>query len=59
MEQVFKFLGLPNSTSEDYPKVNAGSYNQVDPSLRKTLSEYFAPYNRQLEKYLNMEFNWE
>ena len=59
MKQVFKFLGLPNSTLEHYPKVNAGSYNQVDPSLRKTLSEYFAPYNRQLEEYLNMEFNWE
>ncbi len=58
MEQVFKFLGLPNCPLENYPKVNAGSYNQVDLSLRKTLSEYFAPYNRQLEEYLNMDFGW-
>lgn len=59
MEQVFEFLNLPNCPLENYPKVNAGSYKRVDPELRKTLSEYFTPYNRQLEEYLNLEFNWE
>ena len=59
MAQVFDFLGLPNCPLENYPKVNAGSYNQVDSKLRKTLVDYFAPYNRQLEKYLEMEFNWQ
>ncbi len=59
MEEVFKFLDLPNCSLENYPKVNAGSYNQVDPSLRKTLSEYFAPYNQQLEEYLGKKFSWE
>ncbi|MGB5633520.1 MAG: tetratricopeptide repeat protein [Waterburya sp.] len=59
MAEVFKFLGLPNCPLDNYPKVNAGSYNQVDPSLRKTLSEYFAPYNQQLEEYLDLKFAWE
>lgn len=59
MERVFEFLKLPNCTLENYPKVNAGSYNRADPGLRKTLAEYFAPYNRQLEAYLDMKFNWE
>ena len=59
MEQVFEFLNLPNCPLENYPKVNAGSYNRVAPELRKTLSEYFTPYNRQLEEYLDLEFNWE
>ena len=59
MEQVFEFLNLPNCPLDNYPKVNAGSYNRVDPELRKTLSEYFTPYNRQLEEYLDLEFNWE
>ena len=59
MEEVFKFLDLPNCPLENYPQVNAGSYNQVDPSLRKTLAEYFAPYNQQLEEYLVQKFNWE
>lgn len=58
MKKVFEFLGLPNCPSNNYPKVNAGSYNQVDPDLRKTLAEYFTPYNRQLEEYLGMKFDW-
>lgn len=59
MKSVFKFLDLPNCPLENYPKVNAGSYERVDPSLRKTLSEYFAPYNQQLEEYLNLELGWK
>lgn len=59
MKGVFKFLDLPNCALENYPKVNAGSYNQVDPKVRKTLSAYFAPYNQQLSEYLNMRFDWE
>ena len=58
MADVFQFLDLPNCPLDNYPKVNAGSYDRTDPSLRKTIAEYFAPYNRQLEEYLGMEFNW-
>ncbi|MDJ0567677.1 MAG: tetratricopeptide repeat protein [Pleurocapsa sp. MO_192.B19] len=59
MEKVCEFLGLPNSPLDNYPKVNAGSYNQVNSRLRKTLTDYFAPYNQQLEEYLGIEFNWQ
>jgi hypothetical protein len=59
MEQVFKFLNLPSCPQDNYPKVNAGSYQDVDPNMRRTLVEYFAPYNQQLEKYLGMDFAWE
>ncbi|MCC0175413.1 tetratricopeptide repeat protein [Waterburya agarophytonicola K14] len=59
MKQVWDFLGLPNYDLEQYPKVNGGSYNEVDSSLRKTLIEYFAPYNQQLEEYLGVQFNWQ
>lgn len=59
MSQVFKFLDLPNCPLENYPKVNAGSYNQVDSQLRETLVDYFAPYNQQLEEYLDIKFDWE
>ena len=58
MSQVFEFLGLPNCTLESYPKVNAGSYSEVDSELRTVLADYFTPYNRQLEEYLDIEFNW-
>jgi tetratricopeptide (TPR) repeat protein len=59
MEQVFKFLDLPGCPSNNYPKVNSGSYQDADPALREILIKYFAPYNRQLENYLGMEFGWE
>ena len=59
MANVFDFLGLPNCPLEKYPKVNAGSYNEIDASLRQTLVEYFAPYNQQLEDYLDMKFDWQ
>ena len=59
MKRVFQFLGLPNHTLDKYPQINAGSYAEIDPKIRKTLAEYFAPYNRQLEEYLGMEFNWQ
>lgn len=59
MEQVFKFLDLPGCLLNNYPKVNSGSYQDADPALREILVKYFAPYNRQLEKYLGMEFGWE
>jgi tetratricopeptide (TPR) repeat protein len=59
MSEVFDFLGLPNCPLDNYPKVNAGSYNQVDLELRETLVNYFAPYNQQLEDYLGMKFNWQ
>jgi tetratricopeptide (TPR) repeat protein len=59
MEQVFKFLDLPGCPLNNYPKVNSGSYQDADPTLRETLVKYFAPYNKQLEKYLGMEFGWQ
>ena len=59
MSDVFQFLDLPDYPLNNYPKVNAGSYQPTDPELRNTIAEYFAPYNRQLEEYLGMEFGWE
>lgn len=59
METVFQFLGLPNCTLSTYPKVNPGKYEEIETGLRQTLSDYFAPYNQQLEEYLGMKFDWE
>ena len=59
MSHVFQFLDLPDCPLSNYPKVNAGSYQPTDPKLRNAIAEYFAPYNRQLEEYLGMEFGWE
>ncbi|MDJ0744159.1 MAG: tetratricopeptide repeat protein [Xenococcaceae cyanobacterium MO_167.B27] len=58
MEEVYNFLGLPNYPLAQYPKINTGSYSPADERIRKILKDYFEPYNRQLEEYLGMEFNW-
>jgi tetratricopeptide (TPR) repeat protein len=59
MEQVFSFLGLPNHSIAKYIKVNAGSYQNIDPQLKITLADYFKSHNQQLEEYLGIKFNWE
>ncbi len=58
MEQVYDFLGLSNYPLAKYSKINGGSYNPADEKIRNVLRDYFEPYNRQLEEYLGMEFNW-
>lgn len=59
MEEVFKFLDVPSYPLEEYPKVNAGSYESTEIEIRNTLAAYFAPHNQRLEDYLGMKFNWE
>ena len=58
MEQVYDFLGLPNHSLKQYPKINGGAYNPADEKIRTILRDYFEPYNQQLEEYLGMKFNW-
>jgi hypothetical protein len=31
----------------------------MDPGMRKRLTDYFAPYNRQLYALLGRDFGWE
>jgi hypothetical protein len=58
MEQVFEFLGLTKIQYKDYQKYNVGDYPEVSEKLRKQLTNFFTPYNQQLSKYLQMDFNW-
>ncbi|GAB4244142.1 MAG: hypothetical protein Kow0049_33950 [Stanieria sp.] len=59
MEKVFKFLGLPNHPIAQYPKVNAGSYQNNDSQIKTTLTNYFQVHNQQLEEALGIKFNWD
>ncbi|NEP45781.1 MAG: tetratricopeptide repeat protein, partial [Okeania sp. SIO2H7] len=58
MKRVFAFLGLPDYQIAEYEKLNPGYYPPINESIRQQLSDYFLPYNRRLEEYLEMEFNW-
>jgi tetratricopeptide (TPR) repeat protein len=58
MSQVFDFLDLPYHELSEYQQINVGSYNAVNPEIRKTLADYFKSYNQELEDYLQVKFDW-
>ena len=57
--EVLTFLGLPPYEHFKWNRGITHSYPPMDPALRETLSDYFRPYNAQLEKLLGRKFNWE
>jgi len=58
LSRVFEFLNISDCELISYPKLNLGSYSQVDHDLRKLLFDYFYVHNQKLEEYLGMEFGW-
>jgi len=59
VNQVFKFLGVEPYQLPEYPKKNSGNYPPISQSMHRTLSNYFRPFNQQLEEYLDRKFNWD
>ncbi len=58
VKQVLEFLDLPEYQLSEYQNANPGSYQPVSDSVRDWLSDYFRPYNQQLEEYLGRKFDW-
>ena len=58
MKQAYDFLGLPDHTLPKYPNRNPNKYPPISPNLRQQLTEFFQPYNQELEEYLGRKFNW-
>jgi tetratricopeptide (TPR) repeat protein len=59
VQQVLAFLDLPEYQLSEYQNANPGSYQRVNESVRDSLSDYFRPYNQELEEYLGRKFDWE
>ncbi|MEG4500840.1 tetratricopeptide repeat protein [Microcoleus sp. F10-C6] len=59
LKQVLEFLDLPEYQLSEYQNANPGSYQRVNESVRDRLSDYFRPYNQQLEESLGRQFEWE
>ncbi|MEG4535302.1 tetratricopeptide repeat protein [Microcoleus sp. D2_18a_D3] len=59
VKQVLEFLDLPEYQLSEYQNANPGSYQRVNESVRDRLSDYFRPYNHELEEYLGRQFDWE
>jgi tetratricopeptide (TPR) repeat protein len=57
-KQVLEFLNLPDYQLSEYQNANPGFYRPTSESVRDWLSDYFKPYNQQLEEYLGRKFNW-
>jgi len=59
VKQVLEFLDLPVYQLPEYQNANPGFYPRVNESVRDCLSDYFKPYNQELEEYLGRKFDWE
>lgn len=57
-QEVLEFLSLRPYRLKSYDKLNANVYAQMDAGLREQLTEYYAPYNRQLSQLLGIDVNW-
>jgi hypothetical protein len=63
LKVVLQYLELPEwEPGEEVlegGKRNEGNYDQeMDPSTRRRLEEYFAPHNRRLYDFLGVDFGW-
>ena len=58
LTKVHAFLGLPSARLDDYPRLNAGRYDSLEPYLRKRLLEHFEPHNRRLAAVLGRDPGW-
>lgn len=58
MDEVYRFLEIPPHKLESYPKYNSGSYSSTETKIRSRLSDFFAPYNQNLEALLDQKFSW-
>ncbi len=58
--KVLKFLDLPQFELTEYKNRMEGQYkkNSMDSDTRKKLSDYFRPYNEELNRLLGINFDW-
>ena len=59
VQQVLAFLDLPEYQLSEYQNANPGVYQRVNESVRELLSDYFKPYNQEIEEYLGIKFDWK
>ena len=58
MKKVSQFLNITYEESDRHFAYNLGAYPAVSDNIRQKLQEFFIPYNRELEEYLNRKFDW-
>lgn len=58
MNQVFKYLGLPEFLQPEYGQYNVAPPTSLPPEAAERLKAYFNPYNELLFQYLRRENHW-
>ena len=58
-QETLDFLGIDAWQPKRFNIFKQGTYEQMDPSTRKKLVEYFRPFNQQLYDLLGMKFDWD
>ncbi len=59
LNRVFDFLDLPSWESNGHKKHNSRTYQEMNPSTRKQLIQYFEPHNQRLYEYLGVNLGWD
>jgi hypothetical protein len=59
LQEVFRFLGLPEYEIKNTDKVNVAKYEKMKLETREKLVEFFRPYNKKLFGLLNRQFDWD
>ena len=58
LEQIFKFLELPNYSIKEIKRHKKSKYPKMNEDVRKKLLNYFEPYNEELFELINQRFDW-
>jgi len=58
LKKIFKFLDIPEKNISNTKKHNVRKYPKMNSDTRVKLIEYYKPYNSELEKLLNTNFDW-
>ncbi|MDM8522378.1 sulfotransferase [Desulfococcaceae bacterium HSG8] len=58
--RVVSFLDLPhwNPDPKIFRRYNVNRYSDMDEKVKKYLTDYFAPHNERLYRYLGADFGW-
>ena len=59
VNKILRFLNLPRYSGFDLNIGKTHSYPPMDPQVRSELSNFFRPFNEQLETLLDRKFNWD
>jgi|SaaInlStandDraft_2_1057019.scaffolds.fasta_scaffold35750_1 hypothetical protein len=59
LKKVHSFLEIPSFIISDFSHKNVGHYESIKLETRKSLIDFYKPYNQELEHLLGLKLNWD